>query len=353
MTTSARTFTPLHRTLQILALIFTAALLTAPLCQADTNVVSVAPQVIEVTGNGNTYTDAELFNGLQIKLRIRDLWTVVRPLVRQVDLWPLIENPYLELDGFAHRYTQYYPVGARVLHLDSTPTIVIPNTDAQSWAVRSCNLDAERRRRQGEGNRSIFASDHTLPVKVRSRAQIQRIIIRHEVGDTEINMLSVVCKAWAGVAIPPVGGIIPRPPPKKVESVQLMSQIVAGHSGVCRLTLRYVLRTSIPDMEVKFILKDDKGRSSEVKTLYSNAIRLAGGSVTYDIPNNVGAEIGTIRMHGVSPEFISNPVEYRVVCREPGAGGLSWGAPAPQSRNRPPVFRQDWFYPGSRLRRSQ
>lgn len=128
MTTSARTFTPLHRTLQILALIFTAALLTAPLCQADTNVVSVAPQVIEVTGNGNTYTDAELFNGLQIKLRIRDLWTVVRPLVRQVDLWPLIENPYLELDGFAHRYTQYYPVGARVLHLDSTPTIVIPNT---------------------------------------------------------------------------------------------------------------------------------------------------------------------------------------------------------------------------------
>jgi hypothetical protein len=192
-----------------------------------------------------------------------------------------------------------------------------------------CNALVERLQGEGLSQREIWGQDRQIRIRAGLMFGVgftaPRGLRSQEVKPIPPPNVTLTCKQFAGAQGPGMGGLGSREPIIHVESARLEHSMIAGHSGVCRLNLDYTVRTNLPNVVVKFRLKDDKGRSSEVKTLTTNALKIANGSVSYDIPNEVGAEIGQIRMHGVSPDFLSNHIEYRVVCHTPPVGGLTSG----------------------------
>ena len=294
------------------------------------------PTAFSVTGNSVHYTQLSPQQDMQAKVLIK-AHAGVAGRVTEVNAYLVLKNQDFQtsvLSGQLWGYHKNY-ANIRKRTIDSTVAVRIPARELQQWLATQCNTLVDRLKRNGMSDREIWAQDRTINILATYQYGVGFTAPRGA-NATEVPPASgsgqissnvrLTCKKFAGAQGPGVGGVGSQARIDRVESAILQHAVVAGHSGVCRLKLDYAVRTNHKNVAVKFRLKDDKGRSSEIKTLTTNDLKIAVGNVSYNIPNNVGAEIGKIRMHGISPEFVSNQIEYRVVCHTPPAKGLTTGS---------------------------
>jgi hypothetical protein len=294
---------------------------------------TVSPKEWTVLADGQTYKVGQT-PPLSAKVRIKAGAGGTRR-IKSVAAWLQIGN----LDrgggafiGKALGYVKDYPVGRRPKSIDSTVSLSVPQTDLDLayWLVDQCNALAREKRDAGEGNRVIFGKDQVVRLVVYSR---------HEVSFTGVfpspdiifpvpntNNLKLICKKGGQPQVPRAGALQGKPKVEKVESVQLFIEPIASVGGACQVTLKFALKTNFPDVQVRYYLIDEKHHKSDTKTVTTNSVKLAGGTLTYDVPNGPGEEFGKIHMLGVSPnQFISNAVTYRMHCKDGPSGGLTSG----------------------------
>lgn len=296
---------------------------------------SLAPGGILAVGNGAQFGEINPNRDLTAKIRVTAEADGVAGRIKSVESWLALRNLDWE-GGYFHAkeggYKKEYPFGTRNRTFDGTVSVRVPAAQLKQWMTLQCNTLVQRLRQQGLTDRQIWGQDR--PIRIRadaghqiSFAEITRRVDEIQPKNNNPNVI-LTCQKFATET-----------PPRRVDRVEtarLEHSTVATPSGTCTLNLNYAVRTNHPHAVVKFRLKDDKGRSSEVKTLTTNEIKIAAGSVSYNIPDNVGAETGKIRMHGVSPEFLSNQIEYRVVCTS-APGGLSPGQGSGGQASQPPT----------------
>jgi len=290
---------------------------------------TLTPTNLSAVGNSQTYTQVSWDRAMSAKILVK-ADTGVFGRITEVHAYLNLTNLDWDthnLSGYNWGYHKSYR-GGKPRSIDSTVSVRIPTQKLFPWMIAQCNGLVHRLQRQGMSDREIWGQDRRIKIMAGAAYAVGFTAPRGSHSPEikpKVHNVTLTCRKFAGAQGPGVTGLGSQETIVRVENARLEHSTVAGHSGVCRLNLNYAVRTNHKNVVVKFRLKDDKGRSSEVKTLTTNDQKIATGSVSYDIPNNVGAEIGKIRMHGVSPEFLSNRIEYRVVCHTPPAGGLTSG----------------------------
>ncbi len=303
--------------------------------RASSEVLSptVSPNKWTVLSDGRTYKVGRT-PPLSAKVRIKASGGGTHR-IKSVAAWLQIGN----LDrrgrafiGKAHGYAKKYPVGRRPKSIDSTVGLSVPQTnlDLAYWLVDQCNALAREKRKAGEGNRVIFGKDRVVRLVVYSRHEVsftgmfKSPDIVYPVSNT--SNLKLICKKGGRPQVPRAGRLQGKPKVEKVESVQLSIKPIASVGGACQVTLKFALKTNFPNVKVRYYLIDEKHHKSDTKTVTTNSVKLAGGTLTYDVPNGPGKEFGKIHMVGVSPnQFISNGVTYRMNCKDGPSGGLTSG----------------------------
>ncbi|MDH3504069.1 MAG: hypothetical protein OEY80_13990 [Nitrospirota bacterium] len=290
------------------------------------------PTTFSVVGNRVIYISSQLDPLVPMTAKIlvkADAGVLGR--ITEVHAWLFLKNmdwDSHDLSGYYFGYHKNYEDN-RPRSIDSTVPVRIPADYLGGWMAEQCNALGRRLHDQGLSEREIWGQDRNIRILAGRKYAVGFTAPKgsksSQVKPPSPPNVTLTCKKFSGFQGPGVGGVGSQARIDRVESAILKHGVVAGHSGVCRLNLDYAVRTNHKNVVVKFRLKDDKGRSSEVKTLTTNDLKIGEGSVSYNIPNNVGAEIGKIRMHGESPDFLSNQIEYRVVCHTPPAGGLTMG----------------------------
>ena len=292
---------------------------------------SLTPTKFMVVNDGKNYTEGRNNSSLKAKVHVHAKAGVARR-VKSVRAWMAVKNmdrPGGPFSGNGHAYLKRYKVGKKTI--DSTIAMTIPQTELAYWLVDQCNAMAREKRESGKGNRDIFSEDRKIRLVVYS---VHDVEFSGPGFATPASMpyipkssnLTLTCKNRGRRQVPTAGALQRRPRVEKVESVQLFIQPISSLGGTCKVTLKFALKSNYPNVQVKYYFLDEKHHKSDIKTVTTNNVKLAGGTWTYKVPNGPGEEFGKIHMVGVSPnQFISNAVTYRMSCGTDTRGRKSGG----------------------------
>ena len=288
-----------------------------------------SPKEITAIGNGQRYSRVEPAGDMNAVIQVKaDAGVFGR--VTKVEAYLNLQNLDFntqDLSGKLWGYHKNYQ-NQRKKTIDSTVPVRIPANELQRWMTEQCNSLVNRLDSQGMGNREIWGRDRTIRIEAGKGHRVgfkgPRGHKSQEVKPDAHNV-TLTCQRFTGAQSPGVEGVrTPRRPPGqapkrtvRVESAKLKHSVKVGKKGVCKLNLSYTVRTNYKKAVVKFRLKDNQGRSSEIKTLVTNDQRQAVGAISYPIPKKTGSRMGKIWMQGVSPKFKSNTIQYRSACRTP------------------------------------
>lgn len=316
--TRSRTFSKRLALVTVSALVF--GFTQADPARADSVVAEISNSlpVFEVIGNGSDYTQLtgaapsglafSVVADAEIGGQVRSVSYSAAGSVTGAFPGPYelpTHNDSRSFSGFFHRKETLvgnYPIEAADL-------------------VAACNYQAASLRALGYGNDEVFGEDRqlTLTVNVMPDASFSLASpFMDQVPDSESTQ--VICRKWSGMVgfSPPAQiaaeeGVID-------SSLTLIEQY--GQSGLCKVVLSGVVRSTSANMEVKFRYEHHDGKKSDVKTVTTDASKTAFFSHDYAIPNEPGPEGGSIRIVGVSPSFTSDSEAYSMNCSEPGATGF-------------------------------
>jgi hypothetical protein len=101
----------------------------------------------------------------------------------------------------------------------------------------------------------------------------------------------------------------------------------SGLSGVCKIRLTGAIATDQMNVDVSFRYRNKAGKESQLWTVNTGQARYAAFTHWYNVPNNEGAETGSVRMVGVSHDFKSAWAEYTMDCVEGGPQTLTANDP--------------------------
>jgi hypothetical protein len=253
--------------------------------------------------------------------------------ITEVHAWLSIDGGgIVSRDGRAWGYSKTYS-SPRPKEIDSTVDVRIPADKVRQHMLDACHAQIIRLRKEGMSDEDIWAEDRELDFG---------ITVNYSVGfngpDTywktpfifgPVFSAKLTCLKHTPSDTPAIGGVATVLCPEKAVPVSYVGaeQITGLMTGVCTLVVRYAIRTSCPNMDVKFRLWEMiRNRKSEVISVTSNNIRLAGGTKVYEVGD---LDSGKIRLEGVSPGFLSGHTEYTMDCPDGAAeGGFTVGGTA-------------------------
>jgi hypothetical protein len=312
-----------------------AALLPTPALadQADVYVADLLSERIEVTSNGTDYVGANGFANLVADVRI----VIDTESAGRVKYWKIWLGLWGEHSN-ALWFPQYgasksYAWNKRPRRVDRTEQLIVPSGLWSGYVTARCNALADSLRAQGLGNTAIFAEDRTLQVAVPVDFDIDttgagqgNIIVEGTGGWSGQAKVDLVCKKWAGAAIPQANTNLGTEPAKVVGKSLAIAER-SGLNGVCKIRLDGTITTDHLNVDVSFRYKDKAGHESQLWTVNTGESKTAGFSHWYNVPNNEGSETGSIRMVGASHDFTSAWVDYEMDCVEGGPSTLTSNDP--------------------------
>ena len=249
---------------------------------------TLTPTNIGAVGNSERYNQITPNGDITAKIRIKAN-AGVAGRVTEVNAWIHLRNLDRDAPDFSGQLWGYHKnyAGIRKRTIDSTVSVRIPAHKLKQWMTDQCNALVIQLRSHGLTERVIWGQDREIRIMASPYYGVGFTAPRGRPKAKEVQPpypnLTLTCKRFAGAQGPGLGGLGSQEPIIRVESAILEHSLIAGHSGVCRLNLNYAVRTNLPNVQVRFRLKDDKGRSSEVKRLTTNDLKIATGSVSYNI----------------------------------------------------------------------
>ncbi|CAN0353099.1 unnamed protein product, partial [Ectocarpus sp. 13 AM-2016] len=232
-----------------------------------------------------------------------------------------------------------YDAFQRPRRVDRTERIIVPSAAWGSYVKMQCNALADGLRAQGLGNTAIFAEDRKVELAVvpdfaadTNGAGSGTIFTEGTPWEVR-KKVELVCKKWAGAAIPQASDSLGVAPSKVVnKGLSIYEQYGAG--GVCKIRLDGWITTDRKNTEVSFRYRNQEGKTSQIWTINTGDNRTAAFSHWYTINDNgfsasgiALAESGFVRMVGVSHNFRSAWAEYTMECVEGGPGSLTVNDP--------------------------
>jgi len=290
-----------------------------------------SPQLV-VESNGSSYHSVSAFANLVADVRVQ----IKTGTVGHVKSWKVWLGLATE-NGAAENYPHYnvaksYPWYDRPRSVDRTETIIVPSAAWDDFAKARCNALADGLRAQGLGNTAIFGQDRKIVLAVVPHLDADNTgagsgsIIEEAVSWQAQRKVDLVCKKWAGAAIPQASDSL-AVPPAKVVNKGLSIYESATLNGSCRIRLDGWITTDQKHAEVSFRYRNQEGKQSQVWTVNTGESKTATFSHWYDVPNTGWTETGSVRMVGVSHDFQSAWAEYSMDCVEGGPQTLATTLP--------------------------
>jgi hypothetical protein len=311
-----------------------AGLLPAPALgdDASANITNLGTKQIFVNSNGSSYTGVAGLATLTADARIQ-VDAEVSGRVKSWRLWLGLSNAEGDQVSFQSQgVSKYYGTFERPRRVDRTERITVHAVVWQDFVAARCNELADGLRAQGMADSAIFGQDRTLElgVTVHFDADITGIGF-YFVGAKpweSIPKTQVICKKWAGAAIPQAGTGFAVTPSKVVnKGLSIYEQY--GIGGLCKIRLDGWITTDQKNVTVKFRYRNQEGKTSKVWTVNTGENKTATFSHWYNIKDNgfsesgiALAETGFVRMVGVSHDFKSGWAEYTMECVEGGPGAV-------------------------------
>jgi len=324
----------LHKPAAALAAALGAALLpTAALAdEVDAYVTDITSQRLEVQSNGSSYSSTSFLAYLVADVRI----VVDTESVGQVKSWKIWLGLAGETsDGLwfpSYGLSKSYPWYDRPRRVDRTEQLIVPEGAWSGYVKARCNELADALRAQGLGNTAIFSEDRTIELAVMANFDADTTgagsgsIFTEGTSWASEAKLDLICKKWAGAAIPQASDSIATTPAKVVnKGLSILER--HGISGVCKIRLDGWITTDQKNAAVSFRYRNQAGKQSQVWTVNTGESKTATFSHWYDIPNTEWTETGSVRMVGVSHDFKSEWAEYTMDCVEGGPQTLTANAP--------------------------
>ncbi len=239
--------------------------------------------------------------------------------------WPYIHtggtlgssNIDLSSAKISRSWTHLLPT-SRPDKIDQSETFsVVPDQSMRNRLVWVCNKHADKLRQQGYGDAYIFGNSHEVQLKVDQKLNVSAYgglasgFSSHSPGN--ITHMRVICEKHAGSSVATASDLASTD--GQVVDTTLTLTEHAPLTGQCSVTVSGVIKTDLPSMKVSFRYKHSSGKTSEVKTVTTEAHH-AFFSHEYDIPNNEGDETGWIRFVGVGRDFRSEKRHYDMNCHE-------------------------------------
>ena len=288
-----------------------------------------SPKEIRAIGNGQRFSRIDPAGDMNAVIQVRaDAGMFGR--VTEVGAHLHLQNLDFDTQDLVGKLWGYHKSykDLRRKSINSTIPVRIPANELQRWMTEQCNALVNKLDSEGLTNREIWGRDRTIRIEAGRSFGVgfrgpSGIKSKEVLPDS--HNVTLICQKFEGAQAPGIEGVrTPRRPPGqakkrvvRVESAKLKHSVKVGKKGVCKLHLSYTVRTNHKKAIVKFRLKDNDGRSSEIKTLVTNDRRLAAGAIAYPIPKKGKGRKGKIWMQGVSPQFKSNTIQYRKACRTP------------------------------------
>lgn len=295
-------------------------------------VASATPAQLIVESNGSSYHSVSGLANIVADVHIR----IGTGAVGHVKSWKLWLGLAVE-NGAAENYPHYnvaksYPWYDRPRSVDRTETVIVPATAWDDFVKARCNALADSLRAQGLGNTAIFGQDRKIELAVMPFLDVDNTgagsgsIIQEGVGWAAERKIDLVCKKWAGAAIPQASDSL-APVPAKVVNKGLSIYEQATLNGSCKIRLDGWITTDRKHAKVSFRYRNQAGKQSEVWTVDSGESKTATFSHWYDIPNTEWTETGSVRIVGVSHDFETAWAQYSMDCVEGGPQTLTVNLP--------------------------
>src|SRR5690606_33756524 len=240
-------------------------------------------------------------------------------------------------NGADENYPHYnvaksYPWHDRPRSVDRTETVIVPAAAWDDFVKARCNALADSLRGQGLGNTAIFGQDREIELALIPFLEVDNSgagsgsILQEGVAWSGQHKIDLVCKKWAGAAIPQASDSLALPPAKVVnKGLSIFER--ATLNGSCRIRLDGWITTDRKHAEVRFRYRNQEGKESQVWTVNTGESKTATFSHWYDIPNTEWTETGSVRMIGVSHDFQSGWAQYSMNCVEGGPQTLAADLP--------------------------
>ncbi|HMA14535.1 MAG: hypothetical protein ACM35H_13895 [Bacteroidota bacterium] len=299
-------------------------------------VTKLVPSQLVVESNGSSYHSVSPFANIVADVRVQ----IDTGYVGHVKSWKVWLGLAVE-NGAAENYPHYnvaksYPWYDRPRSVDRTETVIVPAAAWDDFVKARCNALADGLRAQGLGNTAIFGQDRKIELAVIPFLDADNTgagsgsIMEEAVGWASERKVELVCRKWAGAAIPQASDSL-APVPAKVVNKGLSIYEQATLNGSCKIRLDGWVTTDQKHAKVSFRYRNQAGKQSQVWTVNTGESKTANFSHWYDIPNTEWTETGSVRIVGVSHDFETAWAQYSMDCVE--------GGPQTLAANDPPALK--------------
>ena len=242
------------------------------------------------------------------------------------------------VDSHSGVYGESYaskPRNKRPRHVVKNVLLNISSSRLDAFANEICNANAQELRQQGLSNQEIFGEDRIVRIGVFSRGK--SVVVRSPklgthfigAGDGPAD-LHLVCMKGPAPAVDAAGSLQTNTSVTDV-SLTVLEQSTLG--GACKVNLSTVVRTNLPNTEVRYRFEHTNGAKSDIKQVVTSHSSTAMDAHWYDVPlNPQGPEAGSVRVVGVSHDFQSDWKTYSMTCNAASPGDVATTAPPTQPK---------------------
>jgi K+-transporting ATPase c subunit len=210
--------------------------------------------------------------------------------------------------------------------VDTEIAFPLNGNNIEQFVVNACNATAAGFRNIGQSNDLIFSRVHNVSAK---------IYASHAIDTQPVPPASFVSSGAHG--LDKYAKIVcmkaPAPTVDTAQDLQTSSGVTDASlniieqstlGGSCKVNLSTVIKTNLPNTEVKYRYEHTNGNKSDIKTVTTSHSKTAMDAHWYDVPLNPnGAEAGSVRIIGVSHNFQSAWKNYNMTCNEGVSNNVS------------------------------
>ena len=286
---------------------------------ADTGdiVVKINADPLYVVSNGKEYTKLKEYGLFNVVASLQ-YETGIAGRIRGYGLTPSISSyeapigPNLSYHG----YKRTFPLGGRPRSIDKMIDLSFPMHEIEGWIVGLCNIAARTLRNKGLSDTEIFSKHRFLSVKVHVDYYVDATGAGSQKASWEVKPPSggqgVVCMKQQGTQIPQ--GSTTMTSATRVEHVELKAMPLPSFNGNCKVRLIGAVRLNRANYALKVKLEHSSGSKSVPIALKTAGNKIAVVNRLVDVPNQVGSDDGSFRMHVLDPDASTKWVHYNLNC---------------------------------------
>lgn len=270
----------------------------------------VKPGVIAVAESLSANVSFNADAGVSGKVKSWSIWLEIHKYTG-VTAFPLVS-----FENYSFSYS--YPYNKRPKTVNRTETVMVPKSAFNNLFTTQCNILAQSLRNQGLSNKEIFSVDRSITYQIHANASASYTGVDNLVhfvgGDVDDKTAEITCmKVPASLVVIP--DVFQSSKSVTDSSLSIIEQSTIG--GACKVNLSTVIQTNLSNTTVKYRFEHTNGNKSDIKTVKTDQTKIAMDAHWYDIPNEPNqAEVGSIRIIGVSHDFESAWKNYTMTCNE-------------------------------------